>query len=71
MARWEQYEIWVQNGERWEMLASFLDFEVASAVARTRSSKMKLMLATYEDSVVVTKDVIAELGATRTEPTSR
>jgi len=69
MARWEQYEIWVQNGERWEMLASFLDFEVASAVARNRSSKMKLMLATYEDSTVVAKDVIAELGATRTEPT--
>lgn len=69
MARWEQYEIWVQSGERWEMLASFLDFEVASAVARNRSSKMKLMLATYEDNTVVTKDVIAELGATRTEPT--
>ena len=69
MARWEQYEIWVQNGERWEMLASFLDFEVASAVARNHSSKMKLILATYEDSTVVAKDVIAELGATRTEPT--
>ena len=70
MARWEQYEIWVQNGEKWEMLASFLDFEVASAVARNRSSKMKLILATYEDNTVVVKDVIAELGATRTEPTS-
>ena len=69
MARWEQYEIWVQNGEKWEMLASFLDFEVASAVARNRSSKMKLILATYEDSTVVAKDVIAELGVTRTEPT--
>jgi Cys-tRNA synthase (O-phospho-L-seryl-tRNA:Cys-tRNA synthase) len=69
MARWEQYEIWVQNGEKWEMLASFLDFEVASAVARNRSSKMKVMLATYEDGAVVSKDVIAELGTTRAEPT--
>lgn len=69
MARWEQYEIWVQNGEKWEMLASFLDFEVASVVARGRSSKMKLVLATYEGSTVVTKDVIAELGATSTETT--
>jgi hypothetical protein len=68
MARWEQYEIWVQNGVKWEMLASFQDFDVASAVARNRSSKMKLMLATYEDSTVISKDVIAELGATRTEP---
>lgn len=67
MARWEQYEIWVQNGEKWEMLASFPDFEVASAVARNRVSKMKLMLTTYEDGVAVSKDVIAELGATRTE----
>ncbi|HEV2963741.1 MAG TPA: hypothetical protein VG649_18080 [Candidatus Angelobacter sp.] len=69
MARWEQYEIWVQNGVKWEMLASFPDFEVASAVARNRSSKMRLMLVTYEDSTVVSKDVIAELGSTRIEPT--
>jgi hypothetical protein len=69
MARWEQYEIWVYNGAKWEMLASFQDFEVASAVARNRSSKMKLMLTTYEDGTVITKDVIVELGATRSEPT--
>jgi hypothetical protein len=67
MARWEQYEIWVQNGEKWEMLASFQDFEVASAVARNRSSRMRLLLATYEDGALVTKDVLAELGATRPE----
>ena len=68
MARWEQYEIWVQNGVKWEMLASFQDFEIASAVARNRSSKMRLMLVTYEDSAVVSKDVIAELGTTRIQP---
>jgi hypothetical protein len=67
MARWEQYEIWVQNGEKWEMLASFQDFEVASAVARNRSSRMRLIHASYEDGTVVTKDVLAELGATRPE----
>ncbi|HEV3036754.1 MAG TPA: hypothetical protein VHA33_03110 [Candidatus Angelobacter sp.] len=65
MARWEQYEIWVQNGAKWEMLACFQDFDVASAVARNRSRKMKLMLVTYEDGVAVNKDVIAELGDTR------
>jgi len=69
MARWEQYEIWVQNGPKWEMLASFQDFEVASSVARNRSSRMKLMLVTYEDGSVVNKDVIAELGNTRGGPT--
>jgi len=69
MARWEQYEIWVQNGVKWEMLACFQDFDVASAVARNRSSKMKLMLVTYEDGAVVSKDVLAELGHTRIEST--
>jgi hypothetical protein len=68
MARWEQYEIWVQNGAKWEMIASFQDFEVASAMARNRSSNMRLMLATYEGGTVVAKDVLAELGTTRTEP---
>jgi len=68
MARWEQYEIWVQNGVKWEMLACFPDFELASVVARGRTSKMKLMLVTYEDGTSVSKDVIAELGSTRVEP---
>jgi hypothetical protein len=69
MARWEQYEVWVQNSVKWEMLACFQDFELASVVARNRSSKMKLMLVTYEDGKLVSKDVIAELGSTRVEPT--
>jgi hypothetical protein len=69
MARWEQYEIWVQNGAKWELLACFQDFDVASAVARNHSRKMKLMLVTYEDGVAVNKDVIAELGDTRIEST--
>ncbi|HEV2989927.1 MAG TPA: hypothetical protein VG759_15900 [Candidatus Angelobacter sp.] len=69
MARWEQYEIWVQNGVKWEMLACFQDFDVASAVARNRARKIKLMLVTYEDGAIVNKDVLAELGDTRIEST--
>jgi hypothetical protein len=65
MARWEQYEIWAQNGAKWEMVAAFDDFEVASAVARNRSSRMRLIHASYEDSRRVAEDVIAELGTTR------
>ena len=37
MERWEQYEVWVMpEGEnpRWEMVAAFEDFEVASAKAQ-------------------------------------
>ena len=65
MARWEQYEIWVQNGVKWEMLASFQDFEIASAVARNRFSEMRLIHAVYQDGKLVSQDVLAELGATR------
>jgi len=48
-----------------EMLAFFQDFEVASAVARTRSSNMRLIHAVYENGVVVDQQVLAELGVTR------
>jgi hypothetical protein len=47
------------------MLAFFLDFDVASAVARNRSSRMRLVHAIYQDGVVVNQQVLAELGATR------
>ncbi|HEY6968909.1 MAG TPA: hypothetical protein VJA94_06885 [Candidatus Angelobacter sp.] len=67
MARWEQFEVWTQNGSnRWEMIAAFSDFEIASAVARNRSSKMRLVHAIYENGKVLERDVLAEVGATRT-----
>ena len=65
MARWEQFEVWKQTGEKWEMLASFHDFELASAMARNRSSRMRLIHAVYENGKMVEQDVLAELGATR------
>ena len=49
MARWEQYEVWIQNGAKWEMIGVFNDFYVAAAMARNRSSRMRLIHATYED----------------------
>lgn len=67
MARWEQYEVWAQNGPKWEMIGAFDDFEVASAVARNRSSRMRLIHATYQDGKRVAEDVLAELGITRKE----
>ena len=67
MARWEQFEVWTQNGSnRWEMIAAFSDFEIASVVARNRSSKMRLVHAIYENGKVLERDVLAEVGATRT-----
>ena len=67
MARWEQFEVWAQNGARWELVASFSDFEVASALARNRSTRMRLVHAVYEDGKRVEEDVLAEVGVTRKE----
>lgn len=67
MARWEQFEVWAQNGAKWEMVGAFDDFEVASAVVRKRSSRTRLIHATYEDGRKVAEDILAELGITRKE----
>lgn len=65
MARWEQYEIWIHDRGKWDLIASFNDFEVASAVARNHASRMRLVHAIYEDHKLVSQDVLAELGITR------
>ena len=66
--RFEQYEIWVLNGERWEMVSWFRDFEVASAVARGRSRRVRLIHAVYKGSKRLQEEIIAEVGDTREEP---
>lgn len=68
MARWEQYEIWEQKGAKWEMTSWFRDFEVASAVARNKNARVRLIHATYEDSKKVGEDILAEVGTTREQP---
>lgn len=67
MARWEQFEVWTLNGARWEMVASFNDFELASSVARNRSSRMRLIHAVYDEGKLVEQDILAELGSPRAE----
>ena len=68
MARWEQFEVWALKGEKWEFLASFLNFEVANALARNRPSRVRLIHAVYEDGKVVEQEILAEVGATRNQP---
>ncbi len=68
MPRIEQYEIWAQNGDKWELASAFRDFDVASAVARSRTNRVRLMHVIYEDGQVIEKQVIAEIGATREHP---
>ena len=69
MARWEQYEVWRLIGDKWEILGWFADFEVANYVARQRhSTGVRLVHAFSEDGIAVKRDVLAEIGATRSEP---
>ena len=67
MARWEQFEVWAQNGAKWEMVGAFDDFDVASAMVRKRSSRTRLIHAIYDDGRKVAEDILAELGITRKE----
>ncbi len=68
MPRWEQYEVRALNGERWECIATFKDFDVASALARSRTDRVRLIHAVYDDGKRVEEDLLAELGATRPHP---
>lgn len=68
MARWEQFEVWVYNKGKWELVAHYNDFDVASAVFSNRTYRQKLVHAVYEDNNRVSEDIMAELGRTREEP---
>jgi hypothetical protein len=68
MARWEQFEVWVFNKGKWELVAQFNEFDVASAVFRNRTYRQKLVHAVYENDQRVSEDTMAELGRTREEP---
>lgn len=65
MERCEQYEVWIQIAGKWEMIAFFSDCELASAMVRGRSSRMRLIHATYEEGKLIAQDVLADMGSTR------
>ncbi len=68
MPRIEQYEIWALSDDKWVLTSAFRDFDVASAVARARVARVRLMRVVYEEGQVVEKQVIAEIGSTREHP---
>jgi hypothetical protein len=71
MDRFEQYEIWgllPGNSSRWQLVAAFHDFEVASAVAARRGRGVRLVRAVYEDGKLAEQHVLAEVGSTRENP---
>ncbi len=65
MERFEQYEIWIEKHGSWELAGAFVDLEVASAMARVRSSRVQLVHSVYDRQRLVSREVLAELGATR------
>ena len=65
MARFEQYEVWELNHGKWELIAAFRDFDVASVLAHRRTYRVRLMHVVYEGDTIVQQDVLTEIGATR------
>lgn len=63
--RFEQFEVWEFNRDRWELVATFRDFEVANVLAHRRQYRVRLMHVVYEGSKPVQQDILSEIGATR------
>jgi hypothetical protein len=69
MAKWKQYELWIQTGEnKWEMVGIFPTPELPTAMANARTTRCRLIEVLYDGSKILGQEVIAELGANRREP---
>ena len=68
MARFEQFEIWEHKEGRWDLVASFRDFDLAQAMSRNPSHRVRMMRAVYENGKLVEEEVLSEIGATRDQP---
>ena len=68
MAKWKQYELWVQAAEnKWEIVGIFPTTELATAVANARAARARLIEVLYDGSKMLGQEIIAELGNTRKE----
>ncbi|HLY92055.1 MAG TPA: hypothetical protein VKQ89_02245 [Candidatus Angelobacter sp.] len=66
MAKWKQYELWVQKADsKWEIVGLFPSTELATAVANARSSRARLIEVLYDGSKMLGQEIIAEIGNTR------
>jgi hypothetical protein len=67
MAKWKQYELWVQTRDnKWEIIGLFPNTELATAVANARGgSRSRLIEVLYEGSKMLGQEIIAEIGNTR------
>jgi hypothetical protein len=68
MAKWKQYELWVQSAEnKWEIVGIFPTTELATVVANGRTTRARLIEVLYDGSKMQGQEIIAELGNTRKE----
>jgi hypothetical protein len=68
MAKWKQYELWVQSAEnKWEIVGIFPTTELATVVANVRGTRARLIEVLYDGSKMLGQEIIAELGNTRKE----
>lgn len=66
MAKWKQYELWVQSTEnKWEIVGLFPSTDLATAVANARTARTRLIEVLYDGSKMLGQEIIAELGNTR------
>ena len=70
MDRVQQYEVWTQADDtgRWDLLASFTEFDAARAVATTRSHRIRLVRVIYEKGQIAESEILAEVCNTREKP---
>ena len=66
MAKWKQYELWVQKGEsKWEMVGVFPDPDIPTAIAGARRGRSRLIEVLYDGSKMLGQEVVAEIGVGR------
>ena len=68
MSEFQQYELWAEKKGQWGKVASFREFDLASAVLRNYKYRMRLVRVSYEGGTPVLNEVLVEVGATRREP---
>jgi hypothetical protein len=63
MAKWSQYELWIQTGEKkWEMIGIFPDAELPTALAKSRARRARLIEVRYDGDTMLSQEIIAEIG---------
>ena len=68
MAKWKQYELWVQTGDKkWEMIGIFPNTDLPTTLAQNRPRRSRLIEVLYDGNKLLGQEVIAEIGVNQGE----